>query len=63
MLQKYLKTRRTNANCTILQPCQTELTDAISFSKSKYFKRLGDKRNNPTTSSKMHWSKIKSLVD
>ena len=41
--QKYLKDERTNANYTILQASQAELTHSINLSKNKHFKRLGDK--------------------
>ena len=38
-------------------------TDTIHLSKNKYYKRLGDKLNNPNTSSKIDWSTIKTFVN
>ena len=63
LFQEYLKDGRTVASYTNLQKSKAELTVAIRFSKSKYFKRLGDKLSNPTTSSKIYWSIIKTFVD
>ena len=36
------------------------LTDVINISKNKRFKRFGEKCNDPTTSLKTHWSKVKT---
>ena len=39
------------------------LTDVTNISKNKRFKRFGEKCNDPTTSLKTHWSKVKTLVN
>ena len=40
-----------------------KLTDTINLSKNKYYKRLGDKLNNPNTSCKTDWSIIRTFVN
>ena len=62
-IQKYLKDGKTKVNYTNLQTSKAELTDAINLSKNKCFKRLGDNFNNPSTSSKIYCSIIKTSVN
>ena len=56
------KDGRTNANYTNLLTSKAKLIDTVNLSKNKYFKHLGDKLNNPSTSSKTYWSIIKPLL-
>ena len=54
---------KTSVNSIYLQTSKSELTNAINLSKNKYFKRLGDKPNNPSTASKTYWSINKTFVN
>ena len=47
--KKYLKDGKASVNYINLQTSKAELTNAINLSKNRYFKRLGDKLNNPNT--------------
>ena len=61
IFHKCVKGKRISFNYTNLQIGKAELAAAINYFKSKYFKRLADKRNDPTKSSKTYRSVTKVL--
>ena len=47
----------------ILSNVTLELSNAISFSKTKYHERLAIKLNDPKTAPKTYWSILKAFVN
>lgn len=62
-LRSNLKEGRPNYLYKNLQIITWYLTEAISSSNIFYYERLANKLNNPNTSSKTYWSKIKTLAN